>query len=122
MLFDRWLKLRVKGCIEEDVKRTRHAWVLGCLLACNSATTQIYQYKHSTIDNGLVSHVVYAAYCDSLDNMWFGTDHSVQKYDGKSFSYYLSNEQYRKNEVYETFDGADGDICNKVYIGFSSST
>jgi len=90
--------------------------VLFCL-AFTRGSAQVHTYKHFTVDNGLISNVVYAAYCDSIGNMWFGTDKGVQRFDGKMFTHYLTAEDYAFNEVFEIFEDDAGHIWFSCMFG-----
>lgn len=69
--------------------------LLSLVLAILPANAQIQNIKfnHLTVDDGLSQNNGMCAYQDSKGFMWFGTYAGLNRYDGRSFKIYLSDQK-----------------------------
>lgn len=77
-------------------------------------SSNILQFSHYTVDDGLPQNTVHSIVQDKYGFMWFGTWHGLSKFDGKTFkNYYHSTEDSTSiinNRVHLLYKDVEGDI------------
>jgi signal transduction histidine kinase/ligand-binding sensor domain-containing protein len=84
--------------------------LLLCGLLNNYLFAQTYNYTHYSVENGLASSNVYVAFQDSKKFMWIGTEHGVNRFDGKTFETYTTENGLADNDVLRIFEDSKGRI------------
>ncbi len=82
--------------------------------------SQTFNYRHFTVENGLASSNVYAAYQDSKGYIWFGTEEGVSRFDGKNFSTYRTEEGLSDNDVLRIVEDKSGRVWFLTFSGHLS--
>jgi ligand-binding sensor domain-containing protein len=83
-----------------------------CVLFCLPLLifSQSLSYKNFTVDDGLPSSTLYAAFQDSRGFMWFASDLGVSRYDGYTFTNFTSGDGLPDNEVFNFLEDRTGKI------------
>jgi signal transduction histidine kinase/streptogramin lyase len=79
--------------------------------------SQSYNYRHYTVEDGLISSTVYSTFQDSKGFIWFCTDAGVNRFDGKSFEKFSQDQGLADNEVFKMYEDKRGRIWLLSYNG-----
>lgn len=74
-------------------------------------------YTHFTEKDGLCNDIVYTIMQDKKNNIWFGTDNGVSKYDGKSFSNYTVKQGLSANIIWRIMEDNQSNLWFATYGG-----
>jgi len=71
---------------------------------------QDINFKHYSVDNGLLGSQVHDIFQDKCGNLWFSTDQGLSRYDGYSFKNYTTADGLTDNTIFKFFPQSNGDI------------
>ena len=90
------------------------------LLLSPACTTKLYaekqgiEFKHLSIEDGLINNTVYCIFQDHRGFMWFGTRSGLSKYDGYKFTHYYhdvhDSSSIADDGVYSIIEGKNGNL------------
>jgi len=95
----------------------RYLIIFFLLLVSFAAIGQSYNYRHYTVDDGLISSTVYNTFQDSKGFIWFCTDAGVNRFNGKVFEKFSQDEGLSDNEVFQMHEDKKGRIWFLSYNG-----
>ncbi len=95
------------GC---SVKLKKWAFILFLLAIQLPANADVFMPRNYSDENGLASSRVYYAFQDSKGYMWLATENGVNRFDGKDFSLFTTDEGLADNEVLKIQEDSRGRI------------
>lgn len=87
--------MRVAG----QIQHLKLVCLIVLTLLSERAITQTLNFKHLSVEDGLLSSTVYFAYQDSQGYMWFATEAGVNRYDGRNFEAFTVDDGLSDNEI-----------------------
>ncbi|MEM7106466.1 MAG: histidine kinase [Bacteroidota bacterium] len=87
------------------------------LFFCLPGKTQAPVFKNYSIPEGLPSAMVYYAFEDSRNFMWFGTDKGVSRFNGTTFENFTTKDGLSDNEVFKIFEDSSARIWFLTFNG-----
>src|SRR5258705_2375788 len=82
-----------------------------------AAFCQSYNYRHYTVDDGLISSTTYNTFQDSKGFIWFCTDAGVNRFNGKVFEKFSQDEGLSDNEEFRMYEDKKGRTWFLTYNG-----
>ncbi|MFT3738705.1 MAG: two-component regulator propeller domain-containing protein [Breznakibacter sp.] len=96
--------------------------ILGLLCQMVAFAQEIYRFEHFDSRNGLSQNTVFSLYCDSKGFLWIGTWNGLNRYDGKEFKVYKSQNAntnlLTNNRIIQIWEDRQQFIWMKTYDGY----
>src|SRR3989337_4485113 len=88
-----------------------------CLQVLVNPQTEIAQFDHFNLDDGLSQYTVYCIIQDSKGFLWFGTADGLNRYDGYKFKIFrndpVDSTSLSANRIYSLYE----DSYQNLWIG-----
>lgn len=80
------------------------------LLLHGTVKSQIYNFRHYSVNNGLPQSYVYTSAQDNKGYIWLGTSDGLARFDGQVFKVYSKKDGLGENNISCSYKAANGNI------------